>query len=358
MAGLNPDLKIVMAAPEAVEFSMPSNVEVHVIPEVFPGNAGMRKTYWEQRQLPKFFKKQQVDLVHFPYPANPWNGFEKPVAVTVHDTIPWESAAYRRSVTTRLYQDSCRFAVKKADHVFAVSEASRADIVRMCKVPADKISLTSNAPAPLFSQKFSQEARNAVLKRYGMDPSRKFLLYVGGYDERKNVATLVRVFRHSIAPFYDVDLVLAGGKSLEDPLYASFDLLTNKMPGGSLGLQRGKMVPTGFVAEDDLPALYQSAFVFVHLSEKEGCNLPLLEAAVSGTPILASDIPVHHEMVGRHVAFTPAHDEKAIAASLVRFLTDENFYSNQKQKVSNYVCPFLWTKTATEVLNVYKKLLS
>ncbi len=358
MASLYPDLQILMVTPEPVDVPMPSNVEITVLPENFPGTGGMRKTYWEQRQVPQFFKTKEVDLVHFPYPCNPWNGFGKPVVVTVHDVIPWESAAYRRSMTTRLYQDSCRFAVKKADHIFSVSLASRADVARMCKVPESKISLSYNAPAPDFSNKISEEERLKILQKYHIDPSRRFFLYVGGYDQRKNVETLVRVFKASVGPFYDVDLVLAGGKSVEDPLYASFDLLTNHNREGSLGLQKGKLVPTGFVAEEDLPALYQSAFLFVHLSTQEGCNLPLLEAAVSGTPMIASDIAVHHEMVGKLVQFVPSHDEKKIAECFAEFLNDSNFYQLQKQKLSAYVCPFTWKKTAGEVFKTYQQLLS
>ena len=104
---------------------------------------------------------------------------------------------------------------------------------------------------------------------------RDYFLYVGGYDERKNVEMLVKAYLSDIAPEYDVNLVLAGGKSLDDRLYESFDNLTNMKNSTSL-------TTTGFVDENDFPALYQSSFAFLNLSKKEGFNLPIIEALLSG----------------------------------------------------------------------------
>lgn len=353
MARVLPSLNILMVAPEPVDISLPSNVKIQVLPEKFIGTPGMRKTYWEQRQVPRFFKEQQVDLAHFPYPSNPWTGFEKPVCVTVHDTIPWESAAYRRSMTTRLYQDSCRFAVKKADHIFTVSESSKHDVVRMCHVSDAKISLSHNAPAPHFFTKISEDAREKVLQKYGLDPHRRYFFYVGGYDERKNVNMLLDAYRRFIGSKYDVDLVLAGGKAVNDPLYESFDNIVHQ----SRSERPGKVHTTGFVEETDLPALYQSALAFVNVSTKEGCNLPLLEALCSGTPVVTSDIPVHREMVESHAVFVGRHNVDQLGGVMDQLLRDEPFFSARKQDALSYRCPFTWEASAKKVLSVYERLI-
>lgn len=354
LANLRPDITLIVAVPSEAPVKMPGNVEIHVLPEKFPGSAGMRKTYWEQRQVPLFFKEHQVDLAHFPYPSNPWTGFEKPVCVTVHDTIPWESEAYRKSLTTRLYQDSCRFAVKKADHVFTVSEASKHDVIRMCRVPDNTISLTSNAPAPHFSVKMPELQRAKILQKYGLDPSRKFFFYVGGYDERKNVRMLLDAYERVIAPDHAIDLVLAGGKAVNDPLYESFDSILRRNHSS----RPGRIRTTGFIEETDLPAFYQSAFVFFNVSVKEGCNLPLLEALTSGTPVVTSDIPVHHEMVGNHALYTGIHDAGRLGAIMDQFLRDEKFYEARKRDAESYRCPFSWGKSAQSVLEIYERLSS
>ncbi len=353
IARLHPEISIVMAVHEKVSVPLPKNVEIHVLPEKFPGTGGMKKTYWEQRQVPQFFQSQEVDLAHFPYPSNPWSGFSKPVCVTVHDVIPWENAAYRRSITTRMYQDSCRFAVKKADRIFTVSEASKYDIVPMCHVEEERIVLTYNAPAPQFSRKIDESGRAKILQKYGLDPGRRYFLYVGGYDERKNVPALVEAFERFISPHHEIDLVLSGGKAVNDPLYASFDHLLHR----DQSQRPGKIHTTGFIDEADLPALYQSAFVFVNVSTKEGCNLPLLEALVSGIPVIASDIPVHHEMIGPHAVYVKPNDIERIGALMDQLLRDDNFYSLHHKDAIDYRCPFSWDKTAGKVFGEYEELI-
>ncbi len=352
LASLYPDDHFVMITPEPVEITMPKNVEIIVEPENFFGTAGMRKTYWEQRQVPKILKEKQVDLAHFPYPSNPWYGFEKPVCVTVHDTIPWESELYRRSMTTRLYQDSCRFAVRKANHVFTVSEASKHDVIRLTHIEEKKISLSYNAPAPQFSTKVPPDQCAKILQKYGLNPDRRYFFYVGGYDARKNVPMIVEAFQRFIAPHYDVDLVLAGGKAVDDPLYQSFDTILHQKKSG----HKGNILRTGFVEENDLPALYQSSFVFVNVSTREGCNLPLLEALTSGVPVITSDIDVHREMVGSNALFVETHDTEKLGNYMDQFIRDEQFYNNRRQDAANYRCPFSWEQTAQKVFEIYRRL--
>ena len=178
-------------------------------------------------------------------------------------------------------------------------------------------------------------------------------MYVGGYDQRKNVPTLIDAFERLVAPDHDIDLVLAGGKLIDDPLYASFDSIVHRRKS----FLRGNIHTTGFVDESDLPALYQSAFAFVNVSTKEGCNLPLLEALASGIPVITSDIAVHHEMVGHHAVYTNPHDIGRLGAIMDQFTRDHQFYEARLQNAINYTCPFSWESSAKSILKVYETFL-
>lgn len=355
LARQNPDDTLVMAVPQKVNFDFPPNVEIAVVREKLIGTAGMKKTHWEQVKLPRLFMKRGVDIVHYPYPSNPWKGFEKPVVVTVHDTIPWELAEYRRSFLTRLYQDRARNAVKKADRVVTVSDASKQAIVKCCDVAAKDVTVIHNAPAPQFLQSLSDEKQKEALKRYGIDPSRKYFLYVGGYDARKNVQTLVDVYLRKIACQYPVDLVMVGDKSLNDKLYSSFDD-TEKHQKEHSSKQKADLILTGFVDEADMPALYQAAHAFVNLSMAEGFNLTLVQAAVSHTPMIVSNIPVHHEVIGSSALYVDPHDKKGLASFLKRLITDDPFYSQQKGQLDAYECPYSLEESAKALKTVYKSL--
>lgn len=348
-----PEVEFIMVTPVEVNIVFPKNVRVEVLPEVnWLPLAGLRKTWWEQVQLPKFFREQQIDLVHFPYPSNPWKGFHKPVIVTVHDTIPWSMNSYKTTLLSQMYHEQARKSVKKADVVLTVSEASKRDIIARCDVLERKVFVTYNAPAEIFAMPVSISERENVLKKYGIKNDRKFLLYVGGYDERKNVKLLAQIFAEYIAPHYDIDLIFVGGKSHEIGLYSSIDAL-KKMQNDAANL-KGKILFTGFVEEQDLPALYQSSFIFINLSQKEGCNLPLLEAASGGTVVVASDIAVHREMLGDVGLFVPLDSDKTVAEVLVQLIENHDLYLVEKQKVTGHHFNFSWNKTADQVMKIYK----
>jgi glycosyltransferase involved in cell wall biosynthesis len=336
---------------------MYKNLEIVVLPEKMIGTAGMKKTYWEQVQVPKYLLKRGADVVHFPYPSNPWRKFPRPVVVTVHDTIPWTMDSYRKSFLTRLYQDRCKNAVKKANHVLTVSESSKKDVAEVCDVPLDKISVAYNGISSVFGERVEDEAREKILQKYKIDASKPYFLYVGGYDERKNVEMLVKAYLSVIAPEYNVNLVLAGGKSLDNRLYKSFDNLTKLKNNISLEAKKGNIVTTGFVDENDLPALYQSSFAFLNLSKKEGFNLPLLEALASGTPVIASDLPVHHEVAGDYAIYCNPDDQDCLTGHLKKLLDDPAFYQKQKQKTEGFLYSYKWAKTAEKVIAVYKKFV-
>ncbi len=377
LARQNPEAHFILVTPENVHIENPPNMEIFTVREKFPGTAGMRKTYWEQYQVPSFLKHKKVDLFHFPYPANPWRKLNQPVIVTVHDTIPWVLKTYRSSFTTRLYQDQCLKALKYADHIFTVSQTTKTELQELYKpCPKQKISISYNAPANAFfvplvvappgrgdnfltspSGSSKEEQKKLILKKYGINTARPYIFYIGGFDERKNVESLVNTFLNDIAPHYEVDLVLAGGKSAPSAICESFDRLTKLKRGGRVKMLRGKLLLTGFITEEDLPALYQSSLVFINLSKKEGCNLPLLEAAVNQVPLIATDIPVHREIVGDVALFCPPDNQKMLASLVVRLLTDKAFYQIQKQKLKSYRCPFYWPDTAEDVMNIYRKLL-
>lgn len=148
---------------------------------------------------------------------------------------------------------------------------------------------------------------------------------------------------------------MVGEKSLNDQLYASFDD-TEKHQKEHSTKHKGNLVLTGFVAESDLPALYQAATAFVNLSTMEGFNLTLIQSAVSHTPMIVSNIPVHHEVIGSYALYVDPSDKKGLAAFMKRLMTDETFYKKQKEQIEQYVCPFSLEESAKALKKLYKSL--
>ncbi|MBN1258927.1 glycosyltransferase, partial [Candidatus Peregrinibacteria bacterium] len=101
--------------PELVELGLPERFHQIRIPEGDFKSPSMRKAHWEFFLVPREMEKQQVNLAHFLYPANPWRRMPMPVIVTVHDVIPWLLPGYRRRLRSALYHTYVRFALKKAN---------------------------------------------------------------------------------------------------------------------------------------------------------------------------------------------------------------------------------------------------
>ncbi len=294
--------------PQEIERKFPKNVTVKILSEKRLPTAGLRKTWWEQIQIPEFFVKEGVDLAFFTYPSNPWTkdwyrGKIKTV-VTVHDCIPWMHKQYRKGILSRIYHSQTKKAVRLADLVLTVSGNSKNDIEKCCKVDSAKIEVVYNDVSGVYKEPPSKEFAKEVLGRFSLKDKR-FFLYVGGYDERKNVNFLVEEYLKFTAENKGIPLVLAGGKLFQNKLYKSFDKLRNL----------GNIVKTGFLKEEELACLYGNCLAFVNLSRCEGFNLPILEAANCGAAMILSDIPVHREVAKDSAMFVDVGvDGKVILA--------------------------------------------
>ncbi|MEK7672766.1 MAG: glycosyltransferase family 1 protein [Patescibacteria group bacterium] len=335
LAKLDLSNQYILVVPEQVESKIAAqfskNVEIKILPEKKLPSAGMRKTWWEQIQLPKFFKEKKVDLAFYTYPSNPWaqdwykNGIK--TVVTVHDCIPWMNKHYRPGVLSKMYHAQGKKAVAKADLVLTVSGESMKDIVEVCRVDKKKIEVLYNDADDVYKEIPHERSVKEALERFSLKKD-KFFLYVGGYDERKNVAYLLREFEKFHEDFRDIPLVLAGGKLFKNKLYASLD--ENDL---------GNVVRTGFLSETELAILYRNCTAFINLSKHEGFNIPILEAANCGAPIILSDIAVHREVAENAAIFVDIKKEGMAFEAMKKMVSHEvreKFSKNSEELAKKY----------------------
>jgi len=291
-----------------IPHKLPPNINIKVIPEkkrlIF---GGLKKGFWEHCQLRRYFDSQQFDIVHFTYPAYPIRGLRTPSVTTVHDIIPWRDKRYRKKLRSKIYLWLTGKAIKKAPQFLAVSKTTKKDFARYFQIDPAKITVTYEAVSDAYR---NPQTANSPLPTTVTN----YLLYVGGYDPRKNVKKLI----HLISQLKDqnITLVLAGGKVLDNKLYDSYDL--QKDPK----IDKLNILKTGFLGEEELGALYKEAKALINISEKEGFNLPLLEAAYVGIPVITSDIPVHRELYEDYAFFLPLNDDREALRKLSKFLRD------------------------------------
>jgi len=310
-----------------------------------PGNLG--KVWFEQVALPRACRRYKIDLLHVPYFGSPYFTPCKTV-VTVHDLIMLILPQHRGSPLVRLYTALVSAAAKRANLIIADSECTKRDVVKMLGIPAQKVQVVYLACDERF-QPIQEPAQLANIKRkYGLED--RFVLYLGGLDWRKNVARLIRAFARVNGPW---QLAIAGESySGRSALYP--DLREIARGAGA----EGRVKFLGIIGEEDKPALYSAASLFVFPSLYEGFGLPPLEAMACGTPVLCSNATSLPEVVGEGAMLFDPQNEDELSQALTSLLNNEALRSDLGQAGLRQALRFSWRRTAEETLAAYKLTVS
>ncbi|MFA6082390.1 MAG: glycosyltransferase family 1 protein [Patescibacteria group bacterium] len=301
-----------------------------------------QRWWWDQISLPKAAYKAKVDLLHQPAFSVPiWYPGKK--IVTIHDTI---SLFYTDIpfVSRQYYAKWMPFSYNYGDHFITISNHSKKDIMERMHIPADKITVTYEAADERFRLPVSADKKHEVCAKYGIKPP--FLLDVGTLNPRKNLEFLIKAFAKSIKHLdKPYQLVLTGKKGWHyDQLFKLVE---------DLGLN-DRVIFTGYVDDDDKPALYHASTMFVFPSVYEGFGLPPLEAMTCGVPVISSNTSSLPEVVGDGGISLDPHDEAEWVKSIIEVLSHEKLHHDLSERAAKQAAKFSWDRCAKETLAVYE----
>jgi glycosyltransferase involved in cell wall biosynthesis len=319
----------------------PASWQVH---PVACGAADLHKLYFEQVLFPLACRRLRADIAHIPYWAPPLFFDAAPVIVTIHDLIPRLLPAYRGHTLAQAYTALVSAATPRASLVLADSEASRLDILRLMGLPEKKVRRIYLAADQRYRPD-SDIADQASLKKYGLPET--YVLYLGGFDVRKNVPALLEAWATCALARYS-PLVLGGPVPAPDGrLFADYASLTTR-----LGLaDTVKFI--GPVDEADKPALYRGAAVFVYPSRYEGFGLPPLEAMACGTPVVTTTCASLPEVVGEAGLVVSPDDPRALGQAILTCLTEPATTQRLRERGLQQARRFSWENTARETAAAY-----
>lgn len=235
--------------------------------------------------------------------------------------------------------------LRRADAVICVSEATRRDALRLYKLVPSKVHVIPEGVEPRFAPISNHLILQSLRARYQL-PAR-FILCVGTIEPRKNLVTLLEAYAALQNEIGDLRLVIAGGKGW---LYESFFERLR-----ALGLE-DKITITGYVPDEDLPALINCAEVFAFPSVFEGFGLPPLEAMACGTPVICSNASSLPEVVGEAGLLLEPTNVRAWAEALRRVLSDDTLRADLRQRGLARAAQFTWEQTARRTLEIYQSL--
>lgn len=293
----------------------------------------------------------QADITHFLY-FEPFFRtlpiFKKnKTVVTVHDLIPFVFPKnFPIGIKGNMKWQVQRFALNNCDAIITDSEASKKDIERYAGVGENKINVVYLAAGDNFRKK--SKASN-IRKKYGLPD--KFVLYVGDVTWNKNLPRLMEAALEKGLPLVMV------GKAL---ITKNFD---RKNPWNQDLLKVQKIAKNknifilGFIEDNDLIDLYNSARVFAMPSLYEGFGLPVIEAMSCGCPVVTSKKGSLEEIAGNAAYYVDPYSKDSIAKGVSEVFFNNSLNSKLSQKGLEEAERFSWRKTAGDTHSVYKKLL-
>jgi len=264
----------------------------------------------------------------------------QPAIVTCHDIIP---LIFYNNIKKLKFRYSIS-GIKNADKIIADSYNTKQDIISYFKIPDEKIKVIYLAADKIF-QPLDKVIISKIKQKYNFDFP--LILYVGTLEPRKNIPTLIKAFCKLKKEGLPHILLVTGKK---DGKYKKIFEMVKR-----LNLQKDTIF-TGYVPEEDLPAIYNAADLFVYPSLYEGFGLPPLEAMACGTPVITSNTSSFPEVVGDAGIMVKPHDVDELAKVMYEVLTNDGLREDMIKKGLKQAKKFSWKKCAKETLEVYQEV--
>jgi len=299
--------------------------------------------YWEQFYFSNPLSLKGIDIFHNPFSA-PLVFAHSKMIVTLHDISPILYPEKHTFYSRAYWNFIWNFGLRRVDAIITDSVSSKNDIIDHFGVKEDKVFVIPLSCNQKFSEELSQDFVSSILNKYKIN--KPYILFVGTIEPRKNIQTLLKAFNLLMGTEYrNHSLVIVGRKGW---LYEEIFKMVK-----DLQIEES-VIFTGQVAEDDLPAIYQGASIFVYPSLYEGFGLPPLEAMCSGIPVIVSNTSSLLEVVGDAAITVDPLDVESIVRSIVKVLSDFQLRKNLVQKGKFRCSQFTLEKMVSSTLDVYR----
>ena len=264
--------------------------------------------------------------------------------VTVHDLIFIHTPQYYHWIDRQIYNFKFRRACQCADHVIAVSEYTKQEIMHYYHTPESKIDVVYQGCDPVLSQEIEEGKLQEVKARYQLPD--KFVLYVGSIEERKNLMLVAKAMAE-LNRRAAIHVVAVGRRT------AYVDQIQDflKAQGIDHLFHFYYQVPYA-----DLPSFYKWASTFAYPSRIEGFGIPLLEAISSGVPAIGCTGSCLEEAGGPKSIYVNPDDAKGMADAILRTCTDEPLRQHMISEGKKYALNFSDEKLSHDLMTVYESL--
>ena len=299
---------------------------------------------WEQFTLPRAAKELDLDILHCTSSTAPIK-CKIPLILTLHDIIFLEPRdknnkslyqnmgwLYRRLVVPKI--------LKKCKKIITVSNFEKQNIMTKLGIPEDRMAMIYNGYNDWFRP--AQDIQYTYQK-YIDNPG--YFFFLGNTDPKKNTErTLIAYSKYLEESDVKRKLLMAD---------LDHDYLNGIIERNHIENIRKNVVMPGYIVNQDLPDIYNSAFAFLYTSLRESFGIPLLEAMACGTPVITSNTSSMPEIGGPNAILINPENPEEIAEMMLKLENEDIFYRKQEQVGLERAKLFSWRHTAEQLLEVY-----
>lgn len=298
-----------------------------------------------QAEISWLARSHKLDIVHDPTGSMPIFLTGRRKVATIHDVVPYIYPETSSRLDWLIYRLWLPLAVRRLDAIITDSEQSKRDIVQYLPVSQEKVTVIPCAVNKNY-RPLNQSEIAPALRKY--DIEEPYILYVGSIAARKNLPRVLEAYAQLRQWSPQWKLVIVGARKWKStPVYEAVKRLNLE----------DAVHFTGYVDEEDLPALYNGADLFVFPSLYEGFGLPVLEAMACHTPVVTSNSSSLPEVAGDAALLVDPLKVDEIAKAMQTILSDDALAAELRERGLTQASKFSWERTAQETVSVYKQVL-
>jgi glycosyltransferase involved in cell wall biosynthesis len=314
---------------------------------VEPGKLVFRlfTSLWRSVFMANDIKRHKIDIFHGLSHELPF-GIEKTGVksiVTVHDLIFIRFPELYKWFDRKIYTRKIIHACKVSDRIVAISKQTRDDLITCLGVGPDKITVIYQGCNPCFWNDFSEEYHKEIRAKYNLPA--KYLLYVGTIEERKNLLSIIKALHISAI---NIPWVVVGRK-VKPYFKKVLNYVTDHRLDNIMFLEG--------ISNSDLPVIYREAECFIYLSFVEGFGIPLLEALVSGTPVITTAGGCFPEAAGPGSIYVNPLDPGQIGEAIIKVTSDKDLRERMISMGAAYADNFKDDLIARDYMTLYQSML-
>ncbi len=302
--------------------------------------------YWRNWGLKSMLDAEEVDIYHGlsnELPIGLYNYKRIGTVLTMHDLAFIRYPKFYNVIDSLMYRKKYGASARHADHVVAVSEYTRQDVINYFGVEPERVSVVYQGCSPIFAHLKPEQV--AFVRGHYQLPER-YILFVGSIEERKNLALAVSALAQ--LPDREICLVAVGRRTP----YCDFVQAEARRLGLERRVRLFHNIPT-----EHLPGFYGGASVFVYPSRFEGFGIPIIEALNAGTPVIGATGSCLEEAGGPHSLYTSPDDAEELAELLKQVLWDEDRAETMRQEGKIYARRFSPKQIMKELRAIYENVL-